>query len=300
MDDWAVTLASQARESYPVPHLVLAGPAFSANYMSSVVRVGTSGQLTGLLDGSAIQNSDLSVQLPGAEAQALAAEFVAQRVDSHASFTTAGRAERIRSLYGESLENLDVLAAMSQGLELEPEDLGCRRDIASDAAVAFNAFEQGLSRCAMTQDDGWCSTGWDTHTGNDMQSANFEELFAYLNAMMADLDGRTGSRGGALADEVTIVVISEMGRHPTNVGNGRAHWTFTSAMIIGNSVAGGRVIGDVDSGFAGMPVDLQSGDVTESGTSLLPAHLGATLLRLGDLDPMDHMDSTGPIEAVLG
>ena len=176
---------------------------------------------------------------------------------------------------------------------------GCRRDISSDAAVAFNAFERGLSRCAMTQDEGWCSAGWDTHTGNDMQIANYAELFGFLNTAMADLDSRTSFSGGSLADEVTIVVVSEMGRHPSLVGDGRGHWTFTSALIIGGGIRGGQVIGQVDSNFLGKPVDLASGEIDEAGTSLLPAHLGATLLRIGDLDPGDFMLQPEPIEAVL-
>jgi hypothetical protein len=297
MDDWAVTLASQGGGEYPVPHMVLSGPAFSANYMSSVVRVGSAGQLSDLLDGKAVSNSNMAVELPGAEAQDLAMEFVARRVEEQGA--AAGRPERIRSLYLESIENLGILKEMSQDIDLEAEMAGCRRDISSDAAVAFNAFEQGLSRCAMTQDEGWCSAGWDTHTGNDMQIANYSELFGYLNTAMADLDSRASFSGGSLADEVTIVVISEMGRHPTLSGDGRGHWTVTSALLIGGGIRGGQVIGEMDENFLGKPVDLASGEIDAGGTSLLPAHLGATLLRIGDLDPGDFMQQPAPIEAVL-
>jgi hypothetical protein len=59
------------------------------------------------------------------------------------------------------------------------------------------------------------------------------------------------------------------------------------------------VIGAVDSNFLGLSVDLASGELYEGGTSLLPVHLGATLLRIGDIDPGDFMGQPAPIEAAL-
>ena len=298
-DDWAVTLASQGDLEYPVPHLVLSGPAFAADHLSSVVRVGSSGQLSALLDGSAVDASDISVGLPSDSAQALAESYLDRRLQSRLETAPAGRPQRVTSLYRDTLEDLGVLQDMIDSVNFAAEPAGCRRDLYSDASVAFNAFEQGLSRCAITQDDGWCSTGWDTHAGNHTQSQSYNELFEYLTQTMDDLDGRTSYSGGRLADEVTIVVLSEMGRHPTNISDGRAHWTFTSAMLIGNQVRGGQVIGAVDSNFAGMPIDLGTGELYAGGTSLLPGHLGATLLKLGGHDPAEFVPTAAPIDAAI-
>ena len=181
------------------------------------------------------------------------------------------------------MENLASLQAAGGQVNLDPDQSGCRRDISSDASCAFNAFEIGLARCAITKDMGWCSMSWDTHTGNDLyQTRNFEELFTYLGTIMEDLDGRTGSSGAPLKDEVTIVVMSEMGRHPQGSSEGRAHWTFTSAMIIGSGIKGGQVVGELDDNYQGLPVDLSSGATDDGGESLVPGHLGATAGRLQD------------------
>jgi hypothetical protein len=49
-------------------------------------------------------------------------------------------------------------------------------------------------------------------------------------------------------------------------------------------------------------VDLSSGEVAESGVTVLPGHIGATLLALADVDPGEYVDEElgEVIEGVLG
>jgi hypothetical protein len=97
-----------------------------------------------------------------------------------------------------------------------------------------------------------------------------------------------------------VVVLSEMGRHPQeNLQAGKDHWTFTSAMLVGPGVAGGRVYGGFDDYAMGRPVDLASGQPHDGGEALTGAHLGATLLALGDVDPAPHTDGAGPVLGML-
>ena len=120
-----------------------------------------------------------------------------------------------------------------------------------------------------------------------------------VGVQSAVLQGRTASDGSPLADQVTIVVLSEMGRHPRyNVWGGKDHWTFTSAMLIGAGVRGGQVVGAMDDDFRGLPIELDTGEVREDGTRLLPEHLGATLMALADVDPGDHGEAL-PIGALM-
>jgi uncharacterized protein (DUF1501 family) len=94
--------------------------------------------------------------------------------------------------------------------------------------------------------------------------------------------------------------MSEMGRTPRlNAAAGRDHWTYTSAMLIGAGVAGGRVIGGMSDSYTGRAINLTSGEPDDAGTPLVPGHLGATLLALADLDPMDHGLVEEPILAAL-
>lgn len=299
-DDWGATLGARGGAGLLAPHLVVYGASFTDQYTSAVVRVGSDGQLPRLLDGTALSESDLLFSAPSAATQALADARVRERTAAWASAAGRGRPRRFGDGYATALDQVDALAALAGTLDLSVVDDGCNRDTASDAAVALDCFERDIARCAMIRNDGWCSVGWDTHSQNDTQDRHYEMLFDYLNGILADLDTRTASDGSPLADKVTIVLISEMGRTPTvNDAAGRDHWTYTSAMLVGAGVRGGQVIGELDADFLGRPVDLASGEATDSGTRLLPGHLGATLLALGDIDPADEGILDAPIEAAL-
>lgn len=71
-----------------------------------------------------------------------------------------------------------------------------------------------------------------------------------------------------------------------------------SALLIGSGVAGGRAIGGWTDSLTGDAVDLASGESSASGVTLLPGHLGATLLALADVDPGDYVDPA--VGAVIG
>lgn len=297
-DDWPSTIAARSTQNPLLPHLVVNGPAYTALHTDRVVRVGSDGQLRDLLDGEALVRSGVSLDRLSPDVDALIDVRVRERVTTWTA--GSGHGAVVGNGY---VGTLDTLAQMTEisGLSLAPVDAGCARDIAADAAAAFECFERGLSRCALVTDDGWCSSGWDTHSGNEVQAVHYELLFGYLSRLMEDLASRTSVTGGSLLDEVTVVVVSEMGRHPQlNATGGKDHWTYTSAMILGAGVRGGQVIGAMNADFQGRPVDLRSGEVTETGTGLLPGHLGATLLALADIDPAS-VDTDGalPIDALL-
>jgi uncharacterized protein (DUF1501 family) len=174
------------------------------------------------------------------------------------------------------------------------------RSTASDAMIALDCFERGITRCAAVRNSGWLGAGWDTHTDDGLQEKHFEQLFGSINAILADLDARTATDGSRLSEQVTIVVMSEMGRAPKlNARGGRDHGRFTSAMLVGSGIRGGQVVGEMDESFRGRPVDLASGEATDAGTLLAPGHLGATLLALGDVAPASAGLAERPIEAVL-
>lgn len=287
-DDWPSTLAARSPRALLLPHVVLDGPAYTQELTAEVVRIGDEGQLPALLSGSAFARSDQTVLAPTPLAEARADAYVAARAAAYGDFGAD---------YAAALDRIASLRAF-EGLRLEVEGLGCERDIAADCALAFDLFARGLTRCAMLRYRGFCAEGWDTHSDLASQGQNFEGLFGYLREALDDLGARRGTTGGSMADEVTIVVFSEMGREPrVNGFGGRDHWTFTSAMLIGAGVRGGQSVGGLDAAGQGLPIDLATGAVDSSGTALLPEHLGATLLALADLDP--EAAGARPIDAVI-
>ena len=70
-------------------------------------------------------------------------------------------------------------------------------------------------------------------------------------------------------------------------------------MLIGSGVRGGTVTGGYGSGLVGQPVDLETGLVTDSGTRLSSAHLGATLSTLAGLDAEAIVPGAEPIWSVM-
>ena len=161
-------------------------------------------------------------------------------------------------------------------------------------------LELGVARCATIQHNGLYDLGWDSHATNMLQDSHFELLFELLNTIMAELDSRTSQSGQALSEEVTVVVLSEMGRDPRlNPQEGKHHWTFTSAMMIGSGVQGGQVIGSFDDYVTGSSVDLDTGEVRDGGVQMYHSHLGATMLALGDVDPGDYLHNIDPIWAAM-
>ena len=106
--------------------------------------------------------------------------------------------------------------------------------------------------------------------------------------------------GGTQLDRTTIVVCSEMGRAPgLNDASGKDHWSWTSAMLVGDGVAGDRVVGGFDGLFAGERVDRDSGELDSSATSMTCVDLGATLLLAGDVDPEEWAPGANPMRAAL-
>jgi uncharacterized protein (DUF1501 family) len=195
----------------------------------------------------------------------------------------------------------DFAAAMSELAELKDlrytMDFGAGATLETQARVAAQALSLGVSRSVCLSH----GASWDTHGDNDAgQSQLWESLFAGLLSLMATLQGTPGSTGGSLADETTVVVLSEMGRTPQlNPVAGKDHWPYTSALLIGPHVTGDRVVGGFDAAYFGRPVDPASGEVDDAGQVLSAEALGATLLQLADIDPEPFVSGVRPLTGVL-
>lgn len=299
-DDWPAILAANAGAGVSLPHLVMSGPSYTDRYTSKVVRVGANDQLPDLLTGDALRMSDMSVVPPDLTDEASARAFLRARVARFQE--TTGADSRLGESYGDVLDQLAEIDEIRDSLGLGESSSAplCNGDPLGELETLLRCFELGITRSGMISYDGWCANGWDTHSQNNMQSRHFEELFMVLDSLMDMLQVGVGSAGGSLLDEVTVMVFSDMGRHPKlNVSFGKDHWTFTSCMLMGAGIQGGQVIGEMDEGFQGRPIDMSSGAATDAGTALTPEHIGATLMALGDVDPGDYLPGVDPIYALM-
>ncbi|MFL9910526.1 DUF1501 domain-containing protein [Paraburkholderia sp. RL17-337-BIB-A] len=140
---------------------------------------------------------------------------------------------RVSQLYDQDaqLRPLWESAMTARGLA---GDAGARQDPASlgKLAAGFLSRDDG-PRIAMIE-----TGGWDTHTAQNARLAN--QLKA-LDTMLAAL--RDGM--GPSWSKTTVVVATEFGRTAAANGTGGTdHGTGSVAMVLGGSVAGGRVLAD--------------------------------------------------------
>jgi hypothetical protein len=297
-DDWP-TLIAAADARWRLPHLVLTGPSFTAAHGAAVVRLGQNNQLAELLSGRFVDRADRTLAVPSSAAAEAARAFARGRAERWAAAQAGGQP----AAFGEALlgayDQLDLVRSNADLLDIGL-DVGTDRlvPVPVRVAAALQCFEAGYSRCALVEHLGLYDQTWDSHSSNSVQSAHFELLFSDLTAILDEMAARPGLGGGTLLDETTVVVLSEMGRTPRlNAADGKDHWTFTSAMLLGAGVRGGTVVGGYDDALYGLPIDLGTGRHDDAGAALTPEHLGATLFALAGLDP----DAAGaePIAALL-
>jgi len=296
VDDWPTLLAANGSPDLLLPCLVHSGPSYSARYTDRVVRAGETGQLSQLLDGSALSDrSDVEHALPSASTSAAVDAYIAEQISLLP--TKAGRETQLVDSYSRAMARLSNVKTLSGTVDLTVDTA---KALPERIAAAVDCLELGLSRTAVVEYRGVNEEGFDTHSNNMRQSGHHEELYGYLVQIADDLASRPGQSGGTLLDETVMVVFTEMGRHPLlNFELGKDHWTYTSVMLTGGGITGGQVCGGYNEDFQGAPTDLASGTVHASGVPLLANHLGATLLALGDIDPGEYLPGIDPILSLL-
>jgi len=293
--DWGAILGGVQAPSFALPQVVIGGPSFPGEFGTFVTRTGTGGQLQSLLDGTLLDWSDVPVDTPDLRVQSRIDRYVAARIEAELGRTASG---------GNTSAMLDAMArGHSRAMDLEElaqiVDWGDVASFSGQAGLAAELLSRGISRVATL---GFSGQGWDTHADNDtIQSANFQALFSGLTGLMDTLKSLPGETTESLVDETVVVVVSEMGRTPQlNSTDGKDHWPYTSTLVVGPGIAGGRVIGGYDSYYYGLPIDPQSGDTSESGVLLTSEVVGATLLAAADVDPEEFTPGVAAIEAAIG
>ena len=288
--DWGSRLSAQSTVTAPM--LVLSGPSYSGPYGPNIVRMGLNGQLVELLDGSWQSNASPPTELPSNSVQSIEDAFALDRVQALEDTAAAGPAAVYAQDALKAQQRVGDLSAL-QGLAP-----ASGRSLSETAEQVLDLFQDDQAMCAAIEYLGTGGLGFDTHAGNDIQSTHFNELFEQLRIICQALESRQDSTGNSLMESTTVVVFSEMGRHPNlNSRGGREHWTYTPAMLIGAGVAGGRSVGGYTDTLQGEPVDPKSGEIYAGGEALEPNHLGATLMAIADQDPSPL--GVPPISALL-
>jgi hypothetical protein len=292
--DWPAILAAAGGGDYALPHLVLAGPSFPAQYGYAVARSGDQGQLDELLTGEALERSPENLSGLPQISESVIDRYLTRRAAAKRD-AAIGLEQDLMNDYYDSHDKMTRLKSVRYLMDFQSAG-----GLGDQARVAVDALSIGLSRCVSLSHPTQ-SFGWDTHQQNDTnQSPLWEGLFDGLNELMTLLDATPGQSAATLADETMVVVFSEMGRTPQlNAANGKDHWPYTSVLMVGGGVAGGRVIGGFDAEYYGKLVNFNSGELSDTGQVLSSEVLGATLLTAADIDPAGFVSGVSPLRAAL-
>ena len=124
--------------------------------------------------------------------------------------------------------------------------------------------------------------GFDTHGDHDQNHfPRLQELMEGVDFILDEAEKYPETAGNA-----GVVVGSDFGRTPGyNSGNGKDHWSITSAILAGKGIQGNRVVGASDAGHTPLGVDPNTLAIQETGGSrITPAHVHDALRKLAGID----------------
>ena len=261
-------VADELGSSLALPYLALSPHAKTYGHAAQAGQFGDTNQLM------ALATPDFGWPQPGQTApDAGLSPNAAERAAINAYLESRG--QRMADSPGTELTNQRMADYLASLRRVEQLQAAARQGgVLSDYALfeeteapwdhVAGAFAEGLSQVALVQPDLF----WDTHGYNASQAEAHEGFFAGMNAMMAALEAH------GILEETVVLAISEMGRTPRhNSQRGKDHWPWTSAMVVGPSVRGGRALGHTDEWLKPQPIDLQTGAPSADGVTLHSEHV---------------------------
>ena len=294
--DFAAALAGAQADLYAAPQLMLGGPSFPGVHNSAVVRTGFAGQLGSLLDPTSTNLGNVGSRPFSDSGQEAIDAFLASRRSALTAAATDPKAEAMWEAFEQAEARTEILRSGGLGF-----DLGSLGNVSTRMEAALTSIANGASRVvSLEYPSAYDSGNRDTHSDNDAdQGMLFNVLLGELDTLLAELAATPGEVGDRLLDEVVVVVFSEMGRSPLlDASGGKGHWPYTTTMLLGGSLGGGRAIGDYDELYGGVPVDPETGELDEGGVPLTPGVVGATLMMLGDVDPSEDLPGVSPLSCL--
>ena len=299
--DMGVIAGATHGASLPSPYLTLGAISFPGDLEGHSVRQGTSNQLS-LAHNYDQVAPDIGANFPNVDEQALINAYLKNSgQDFKALRGQYGLNAKKAQDYLDSLERVQGLyenrGALGSAFSL---NLGLQEQI--DAALQM--LERGVAWAVNT------STGfvWDTHdpaaavtgTYQGAQGTQNQILWPAVSALLSELKTRPGSSPGSkMIDETVVVVLSEMTRTPLyNEAGGKDHWPYTSALVAGGGVAGGKTFSATDDTLTAKPIDPSTGLEDAAGFVLETDKFVAGILDLVGVDPAVHLPQVPVFSAI--
>jgi len=208
--------------------------------------------------------------------------------------TSKAKLERVKALatqYGLAHSGSNELQKLVENM---PEDIDTHPD-RNNAVFAQGRFAMAGYKAGLTSSVNIAKGGFDTHGNHD--GSHIPQLARLLKGI--DLLKQEAVNQG-IADRVIFVVGSDFGRTPGyNGGNGKDHWSVTSAMFMGPGIKGGRVIGASTDRHEHMTVNPTSLALDNSGIKITYAHINKALRKLSGLEGNTFVEQYYPLDNEL-
>ncbi|MFT5685414.1 MAG: hypothetical protein ACI8RZ_006365 [Myxococcota bacterium] len=295
--DWPTRIGAARSDAFLIPHLLVGGPGFAGDYGMFVARASSSSQLADLTSGDILVNTDVPFPLPDPGASELIDAWLASSTADRAASAETPTRQRLAEGFVTSLDRAGELKVVSADLSLSGG-----KNFEDQLQLGIEVLAAGISRCVTVNHPSRSAlTMWDTHADNHFQQSElFEDLFSHLLDLQVTLATTPGTVAATLAEEVVIVVLSEMGRTPImNSSGGKDHWPYTSAIAFGPGIAGGQAVGGFNSDEIGYRVNPTSGAIDDGGILLGQDTLGATLMQVAGITPSESGYSGELLSAIL-
>ncbi len=261
------SIIAQRFTHLPLPYAILSGPRMTGDLGYNVCRVDQT--FVSILRQDTTVNYDRVQQY----IQASLGNTEEQRISEYVQ--TLARREQLRSQVGLFPTTID-------------------NNPTNQIELSVQLLANDVSAVSMVQIEPPPFHHWDTHNSNDsLQSGCYDYLFQHLSLLGEQLESTLDSNGNPLIESTTVVVLSEMGRTPVyNSSEGKDHWPYTSMLMFGSQIKGGRTVGVTDAKLTSVPIDLASGEQTSSGVLLQSSHLLAGLLQRFDIDAGEYLSES--------
>lgn len=173
-------------------------------------------------------------------------------------------------------------------------------------ALAFQALSKDLAHVICHRD----KYLWDSHTSNLIsQTTRGNALWPALGKFITLLKNTPSiiDSTKSMFDTTNIWIQSEMGRSPgyetldqfgTEGKTGTKHWEDTFAVFLGGRFKRGIAIGKYDSKWKTTPLNLATGQESDSGTKPNIANVIATVMKAAGGNPSEFTNAQ-PIDALL-
>jgi hypothetical protein len=273
-----------AANDRPLGSVDFSGLGYAGDLAATTGRIGHRSQLKTLLqegvDFPAPKGADYSLPTftpnPDEEA-ALRAHLEGRLAAYRAAYGV--KSPRTEQLVDDALESYARRTRLlEEGESLAvPLTLGVQPSLLQQAEMAPQLLASGLCHSITLAD----VNSWDTHDRNATQHERYQSFFQAMGKLCESL-----KRAG-IYDETMVLITSEMTRTPRrNAKTGKDHWAHTSALLLGPGVRGGAVVGATNESVESLPVDLESGDVSDSGQLNKYDNFAAGIAEFMGIDPL--------------